>query len=539
MKFYRIAIVVGVFLLVGKYSSAVDIYIAQNAAGANSGAGCADAHAASWFNSANNWGTGAAQIGPGGTVHICGTITGSAGATVLTFQGSGSAANPITLQFESGAIVQAPYCRAAGGGSPGGCISANAKSYIVIDGNGNTGTVQNTLNGAPGATCPGGACSYQATSTLLDIQNCNNCTVQDLNVTNNYIEVQNQASENSTNEVAILLYGSNQTLANNVFTNCGWCVNFFYANGNTNFQAYGNTFTTFGHAFAVAPSASGAACGAPCTSIHDNVIGPANTNWDASGCPNHKDGIHYFGAGSSSQNGTYIYNNQFSGQWGTCSTGFIYTDHDDPYIKDLYMWNNVFQVATTTENTNGWVLVSNDGGGVLKSLNNTFIGSGKSDNSLAFAYYSNGNLTIEGNVTTGIGDPLMISGAITQADNNLYGATVCGNGGNCFIWGGSFAGSLSSWKTACNCDAHSISNSSPGVNADGTLASTSVARNAASNLSSSATGSMATLAKDTTNGGTRTASLRPTSGNWDIGAFAYATASSTPSAPTNLVASPQ
>src|SRR3954454_16603847 len=99
MRFYRMTMIMAVVLLMGKYCSAADIYIAQNTAGSNSGSDCADAHAASWFNSANNWGTGTAQIGPGVTVHVCGTITGSANGTELTFQGSGSSGAPITLWF--------------------------------------------------------------------------------------------------------------------------------------------------------------------------------------------------------------------------------------------------------------------------------------------------------------------------------------------------------------------------------------------------------------------------------------------------------
>ena len=43
------------------------------------------------------WGGGSTQIGPGTTAHICGTITGSAGAVAFTFQGSGTSGNPVTL----------------------------------------------------------------------------------------------------------------------------------------------------------------------------------------------------------------------------------------------------------------------------------------------------------------------------------------------------------------------------------------------------------------------------------------------------------
>src|SRR4051812_41145129 len=128
MKVYRIVCSIVILFLAGKAGFAKDIYIAQNAAGVNSGADCAAAHPASWFNTASSWGMGTAQIGPGDTVHVCGTITGSANGTVLTFQGSGLSGAPITLWFESGAVIQAPFCSGAG------CIIANNRSYIVIDG---------------------------------------------------------------------------------------------------------------------------------------------------------------------------------------------------------------------------------------------------------------------------------------------------------------------------------------------------------------------------------------------------------------------
>src|SRR4051812_47211373 len=83
--------------------SAGNIFVAQAATGTGAGTDCANAHPMTWFNSAGNWGSGSAQIGPGGTVHICGTFTGGAGATGLIVAGSGTAAQPITILFEPGA----------------------------------------------------------------------------------------------------------------------------------------------------------------------------------------------------------------------------------------------------------------------------------------------------------------------------------------------------------------------------------------------------------------------------------------------------
>ncbi len=83
-------------LAIGYYgnagASATAVYIGQAAAGTGDGSSCANAHAASWFNSSSNWGTGATQIGGGTTVHLCGTVSSG-----LTFQGSGASGAPVTL----------------------------------------------------------------------------------------------------------------------------------------------------------------------------------------------------------------------------------------------------------------------------------------------------------------------------------------------------------------------------------------------------------------------------------------------------------
>src|SRR3989338_10898770 len=67
-------------------------YLSHSAAGSGDGSSCANARPASFFNSSGNWGTGAAQIGPGTIVHLCGTIT-----TDFTSQGSGASGNPVVV----------------------------------------------------------------------------------------------------------------------------------------------------------------------------------------------------------------------------------------------------------------------------------------------------------------------------------------------------------------------------------------------------------------------------------------------------------
>jgi hypothetical protein len=92
-----VAAAVGASLLAVGYfhtasASSTAVYLAQAAAGSGDGSSCANARAASWFNSSSNWGTGSAQIGAGTTVYLCGTVS-----TSLSFQGSGASGSPVTL----------------------------------------------------------------------------------------------------------------------------------------------------------------------------------------------------------------------------------------------------------------------------------------------------------------------------------------------------------------------------------------------------------------------------------------------------------
>jgi hypothetical protein len=82
------------FAAIGLSSATNTVYIAQSAQGGNTGADCADAVAASYFNSSSHWSSNptGTLIGPGTTVHLCSTIS-----TNLTFQGNGASGNPVVL----------------------------------------------------------------------------------------------------------------------------------------------------------------------------------------------------------------------------------------------------------------------------------------------------------------------------------------------------------------------------------------------------------------------------------------------------------
>lgn len=140
----RLAIVFICFLAFSSIAYGEDLYVAQTAAGGDTGANCANAHSATWFNTAANWGGGVGEIDPGDTVHICGTWTQTGTpplAALLTIQTSGTAGNVITILFEDGAVLQGTAF------GEGGAITIDGKNYIKIDG-GTNGIIQNTDNGS-------------------------------------------------------------------------------------------------------------------------------------------------------------------------------------------------------------------------------------------------------------------------------------------------------------------------------------------------------------------------------------------------------
>src|SRR5690349_3658015 len=101
----RRSISILIFLFTTLPAGAKDFYIAAKQAGTGSGTGCSTAKPYTWFNSASSWGTGTAQIGPGTTVHLCGTFTGTPGQQLLVVGASGTSTSPITIKFETNAVL--------------------------------------------------------------------------------------------------------------------------------------------------------------------------------------------------------------------------------------------------------------------------------------------------------------------------------------------------------------------------------------------------------------------------------------------------
>jgi hypothetical protein len=142
------------------------------------------------------------------------------------------------------------------------------------------------------------------------------------------------------------------------------------------------------------------------------------------------------------------------------------------------------------------------------------------------------------------------TGAATDINYNYYGQSCnpLQTYNNCFYLNGSFLNSFAGWQSASGWDANSVSakvvssytSSSTLFNPDGSPQASAPVIAAGVNLSNLATGPMASLAFDTTKGGTRTATPRSATGAWDIGAYAVGSSSGSvtpptpPSAPTSL-----
>jgi len=151
-----------------------NIYVAQNSAGAANGADCADASPVSFFNSSGNWGSGANQIGPGTTVHLCGTITSN-----LSFQGNGTSGNPVVLDG-TGATMSAYITSSSQYWTIQNCTWST--SYATNSG---TQAVIQTGNGAAFGTIQNNHIDIVNSAQVIFFGNISH----DITVQNNYLKV--------------------------------------------------------------------------------------------------------------------------------------------------------------------------------------------------------------------------------------------------------------------------------------------------------------------------------------------------------------
>lgn len=445
--------------------SASDIYIAQKASGSSTGADCSDAYAASWFNTAVNWGSSAGQIGPGTTVHVCGTITGQAGGSILTFQGSGTVGNPITLKFEAGASLSAPYCNSFPNGS--GCLvvsaSSSPRSYIVVDGGTpcgwtNSGGAEAACNGSIVNTASGSSLTYAGASTTgIVAEKCTGCEIKNLGIYNLYVESGGATTANPQYENCISYSGSNLLIHDNRMHDVGWCLFYSMQPGDTNIQIYQNEIYNTPHPMFLG-NASGVSGVATNQFIYSNHFHDY-ANWNTSACTFHVEGIHSSGPSSAPFpvfNGLFIYNNYFGPNEGTCLFAEVYLSPNtnsagsSALVNQSYVFNNVIE-----QNTSGLDAITIGGGNGNAVYNNTMVYDGSGYMGSIALNWSNISqnptytFTFENNASqnfyTFVNDDMAGSeGAKITANYNVYASCTDPYGGclNAFISGGT-----SAWPT--------------------------------------------------------------------------------------------
>jgi len=422
-----------------------NIFITQNAMGAGNGADCADALSASWFNNSANWGSGANQIGPGTTVHICGTITAPVGGSALSLQGGGSSRSPVTIVFESGAILQSARF---GGASDGSCrpcnggIDVNGFSYVTIDGN-KTGIIQNTANGMGMANHDQSLGIYLKGSNLI----VRNLTIKNIFMNKGSGSGSTDSSGQSTADIRVDSGSTAIELSGNTLLNSRAGI----WSDTTGTVKYHNNILD-DHAWQIAISGSNGAV----QDIYDNDIG-TYVNWAFPTVTYHTDGIIGYGNPNAviTMN---IYNNYFHGDLGLGSpTGFVFCTYGGPGSgSKCNIFNNVLVGLGSMAVGHDALMYfhSSDGHPLGPHLiaNNTFVGGGfqiEMDGDTTTKY------TIKNNIFQGDagGDTFFYHSETNSqpwntitVNNNLYFSGRAAGGWN---WNGQVFATITSWKSGC------------------------------------------------------------------------------------------
>jgi hypothetical protein len=503
---------------------ATDIYVAQNAAGVNSGVDCADAHSATWLNSSANWGSTTGQIHSGVTVHLCGTIS-----TALTAQGSGLSGSPVTILFEANARISLTVCPSYG------CLNIANKSYIVIDGGTTCGWINNAqvaCNGTVQSTASGSSFGNGSTSAFgVEATACAYCEIRNLNISNIY---QHTSSTDATSgdfrcidQLGIPTPAATFLVHNNMIHDCGSGAVYVPGSSNDDGLGYYNNYSyNVNSSLDISNNNNGTLTAA---AVHDNHFG-STANWDSTSplCFAHHNSLHAF-AYTTTNSGIDYYNNLIDGNWGNCATSGLFIEGNGSVNSNVRVFNNVWRITYQQEN-NG--IVSITAGGFARFYNNTIIGdSPLGDLCVSMDGLAGATLYFENNIVSTCGTLFSTRTAslFSALDYNVYG------GNNANPWTDQsipqWYSTLAAWKSYCNCDSHSsfgASSSYVGVNANGTLQSGSPAIGAAINLT---TLGITTLDSDIA-GVSRPGGSTP----WDGGVYNSSSSATAPSAPTGLAA---
>ena len=344
------------------YASAADVYITQNTSGVDSGANCANAHSASWFNS---------NATGGNRYHLCGTFTGASGQNML-ISPAGSSGNILTILFEPGAVMTAPSWGSNDGNFPtGGAITLN--NFVAVDG-GTNGIIQNTLNGAAGTSCPGGTCSDHISGGIYIPSGKSNVEIKNLTIKNIFL-CHNSSNCNSIYSAGIKSSGSHSNISihdNRITGTAVGIYSEFSGSALSNINYFNNTLSDLYWGINIGSGSAGN------TTSNVNVFGNTISNLDTwQNTPVHEDGIILFS--TSSANVFNVYNNTISAHGNLTGNIFCTYGGSSPGAS-CNIFNNVLYVnnSSCTAIGGGRAIWLHGGSGPHVLLNNTIIGPNSS-----------------------------------------------------------------------------------------------------------------------------------------------------------------
>jgi len=501
-------------------AQAKDIYIAQSASGSANGTSCANAHASAFFNTAGNWGSGTNQIGPGTTLHLCGTFSSN-----LQFQGDGTSGNPITLFAESGANFTAPTWTT-------GVIQTDGHSYLILDG-GTNGVIQATNNGT--------SLTYQEGFSGISMSPCGhdveirNWTIQNIfQRTSGSTDTTSGGSQSTSGIWGGTVCGSNISIHNNTVSYAHTGIGLTSSGSPSNWSVYHNTVTQ--ECWGINLSAANSSASISGLYVYGNEVnmGPA---WYDPADAFHMDGIFIYGQGGGVNiSNIFIYDNYLHGTFGGGHvTAQIYINQN---LQNLYVFNNLFD-ATAQGGVADGLFYFGYGTATAGIYNNTFLGGSGTTGGIAIESVSTvtGMSSLNNVIQNFQGAYYLPSPVtVTSIDHGLdYNITGTGTSAAYYL-NGSGKNTFAQWQSA-GYDTHG-SSGNPNVTTSGYLNAGSPAIGLGTNLYSICNGQpnpgLGALCFD------KNGIARPASGNWDAGAFNYGSVSSgAVQPPTGLTATVQ
>lgn len=336
---------------------AENIFISQITQGADSGADCVNSHSVEWFNAAVNWANPKqlGKIGPGDTVHLCGTLT-----TSIVIQGSGSFLNVITILAEAGF----KFSKTAWGIDSSASVFISGKNYITIDGN-NVGIIEATDNGT--------LLANQQDSNGIVAELCDTIVVKNWTIKHLYVRTMDSDDPNAFGRSIIGRNCNNLEISNNILSHAYRGIFTYASSANKdNLKIHHNDISAVSIGIV---SALAGAVNYTNVEIYNNKIYDQYF-WD--GCWNsctewqHNDGIHLWGKYPSNYMSAAIYNNEIGGDFGSHLTASIFLS--EGYVYPALIYNNLLY-TTADSPSNGFInVVHRSPSNNTKIYNNTIKG---------------------------------------------------------------------------------------------------------------------------------------------------------------------